>query len=174
MSAKNEIMTRIAAAGMEPVPMPDIKLSGGESRGEAAERFAASVERAGGSVLFAEAGSDVKALAAELYPCHGECGPESGGGWVEIVRGRFGVAENGAVWIADEPERRLIFAAANLVIIVPASAIVPTMHEAFREPRFGFDRFGCFVSGPSKTADIEQALVIGAHGARSVTVVVER
>ena len=31
--------------------------------------------------------------------------------------------------------------------------------------------FGTFISGPSKTADIEQALVIGAQAARGVTVV---
>jgi L-lactate dehydrogenase complex protein LldG len=35
----------------------------------------------------------------------------------------------------------------------------------------GIDDFGLFLSGPSKTADIEQALVIGAQGAVSTTVV---
>ena len=32
--------------------------------------------------------------------------------------------------------------------------------------------YGCFISGPSKTADIAQALVMGAQAAREVTVVI--
>ena len=47
------------------------------------------------------------------------------------------------------------------------------MHEAYRriemDPRYNF---GTFISGPSKTADIEQALVMGAQAARGVTVLV--
>ena len=56
--------------------------------------------------------------------------------------------------------------------MVRADAIVNDMHEAYAALRFDGAGFGVFIDGPSKTADIEQALVIGAHGPRSCTVFV--
>ncbi len=89
-----------------------------------------------------------------------------------VLRGEFAVAENGAVWVTDEgvPHRAIYFIAQHVALVVAADAIVHNMHEAYE--RIGGLRpgFGCFISGPSKTADIEQSLVIGAHGARSLTV----
>ena len=90
-----------------------------------------------------------------------------------VVAGSFGVAENGAVWIAqDIRHKALYFGAAALVIVIPKDAIVDTMHEAVVRPEVDDFGYGCFMSGPSKTADIEQALVFGAHGPMSVTVVI--
>ncbi|SHN28985.1 LUD domain-containing protein [Chitinophaga sp. CF418] len=90
-----------------------------------------------------------------------------------IIPGQFGVAENGAIWITDIEikERVLPFITQHLAIVVSSQDILPTMHDAYEEriarPEGGF---GVFIAGPSKTADIEQSLVLGAHGAKSLTV----
>ncbi|MFT7003605.1 MAG: L-lactate dehydrogenase complex protein LldG [Sulfurimonas sp.] len=86
-----------------------------------------------------------------------------------IVKGEFAVAENGSVWIKNEKNKHrvLYFIAQNIVIVVPKNKILNNMHEAYENIDFSDAGFGAFVSGPSKTADIEQALVIGAHGPKS-------
>jgi L-lactate dehydrogenase complex protein LldG len=90
-----------------------------------------------------------------------------------ILPGEFGVAENAAVWVSGNAlgrHRAVFVIAQHLVLVVRADAIVNNMLEAYARVRL--DNYGLFISGPSKTADIEQALVIGAHGARSCTVFV--
>ncbi len=84
-----------------------------------------------------------------------------------IIKGEFAVAENGAVWVkeSDNTNRAIYFIAKKLLIIIEKNNIVNTMHEAYKKIKFEKSGFGLFISGPSKTADIEQALVIGAHGA---------
>lgn len=89
-----------------------------------------------------------------------------------IARGEFMVAENGAIWITGKtlPHRVLLFIAQYLAIVVKKSEIVSNMHQAYERIEGFGDRFGIFVSGPSKTADIEQSLVLGAHGCRKLQV----
>ena len=92
---------------------------------------------------------------------------------VGIIRGQFGVAENACVWITQTmKEKAVCFISENLVILLPKSQIVNNMHEAYRRIEFDktYDGYGTFISGPSKTADIAQVLVMGAQAARSATV----
>lgn len=86
-----------------------------------------------------------------------------------IVKGNFAVAENGAIWMKNEENRHrvLYFIAQNIVIVINEDEILNNMHEAYEKLSFEKAGFGVFISGPSKTADIEQSLVIGAHGPKS-------
>ena len=92
---------------------------------------------------------------------------------VGVVAGEIGVAENGCVWIPQSmKEKAVCFISEYLVIVLPKSGIVNNMHEAYARITMPETGLGTFISGPSKTADIEQALVMGAQAARGVTVII--
>ena len=88
------------------------------------------------------------------------------------IEATIGVAENGSVWLYESQmkNRLLPFICQHLVICLDVNKIVPTMHEAYQQIEVAREGYGVFLAGPSKTADIEQSLVIGAHGARSLVV----
>ena len=90
------------------------------------------------------------------------------------IRGTVAVAENGAVWVYESQmkNRLLPFICQHLVLVINKKDIVATMHDAYDKIKPKSEGFGVFIAGPSKTADIEQSLVIGAHGARSTKVYV--
>ena len=92
---------------------------------------------------------------------------------LSIVQGDFGVIENGAIWINPDALkiRAIPFIGEHLVIVLTETAIVANMHEAYARLQDDDAGYGVFIAGPSKTADIEQCLVIGAQGARSLLVV---
>lgn len=89
-----------------------------------------------------------------------------------FFEGTLGVAENGAIWMADEQMGQRVgpFICQRLGIIVKKESIVPLMQQAYEKLDSGASGFGTFISGPSKTADIEQSLVVGAHGSRELFV----
>jgi len=90
------------------------------------------------------------------------------------VKGTLGVAENGAVWIYESQmiNRLIPFICQHLILVIEKKNIVSNLHQAYQKIDVAKEGFGTFIAGPSKTADIEQSLVIGAHGARSAVVYV--
>jgi L-lactate dehydrogenase complex protein LldG len=89
---------------------------------------------------------------------------------VGVVRAQFGVAESGAVWLTQEDlvVDALGFLSQHLIVLLDPKQIVPDMHAAYRRVRLHETAFGCFMMGPSATADVEATLVHGAQGARSL------
>ena len=91
-----------------------------------------------------------------------------------IIQGDFGVAENAAIWVSEKhlPHRVLPMITQYLAIVIHKKDLLTNMHRAYERVQVNETGFGTFISVPSKTADIEQSLVIGAHGARGLVVYV--
>ena len=192
MSNKEDILKRYRANVQEKYDMPDLSDIKAITYPEPLVQFVKMTEMVGGHVIEVDAGRDVNVLIRELFPDAKEIAsnlpeitiatrnPDTvgrardlNGTDVGIIRGAFGVAENACIWIPQTmKEKAVLFISENLVILLPKSQIVNNMHEAYRRIRFDetYDGYGTFISGPSKTADIAQVLVMGAQAARSATI----
>ncbi|WP_061868838.1 LutC/YkgG family protein [Prevotella intermedia] len=116
--------------------------------------------------------SNVKGIQADLNPDTVATAADLNGTDVGIIQGEMGVAENGCIWVPQTmKERAIYFISEELVILLDKKNIVNNMHEAYKRVEMDNYGYGVFISGPSKTADIEQALVMGAQAARGVMVV---
>ena len=108
------------------------------------EAFKLALKKAGGEIVNSTVGYDV------------------------VLKAEFGVAENGACFIKDVSNREDISYFETIVIKLDKDKIYNNMQEVMGKVEI--DGYGIFLSGPSKTADIEQSLVFGAHGAKKVDV----
>ena len=193
MSTKEEILSRyrrnMKVEGL--YDMPDLDALQGVRYDDVVARFVDMSESVGGKVAALGTADDVNELIRSIYPeakvfasnlpeiTIAQLNPDTvaearelNGTDVGIVRGTVGVAENGCVWIPQTmKERAVCFISEYLVILLSRKDIVANMHEAYRRISFTDYGYGTFISGPSKTADIAPALVMGAQAARGVTVV---
>lgn len=172
--------------------MPAVESIGAVTYDDPVAKFAEMSEAVGGKVVFVKDGEDLNTLIRSLCPDAAEIAsnvegitiatrnPDTVGSAQElnntdvaVLRGEVAVAENGCVWIPQTmKERAVCFISEYLFIIVGRDTVVSNMHEAYARIGMTEYGYGCFISGPSKTADIAQALVMGAQAARGVTVLI--
>ena len=192
MSSKESILSRIRSHTGTRYEQSEITLDAIHYEDKTGQ-FSESLKAAGGAAVVLQAGEDINELIRKHFPdakriasnlSEITCAtfdPDSVSDPRElnntdlaIVEGCFGVAENGAVWITQQVKHKaLYFISTGLVILINKEDLVNNMHDAYKRVEGTDYKYGFFVSGPSKTADIEQALVFGAHGPMNVLVVLK-
>lgn len=190
---KEELLQKLRANTKVQYDMPAMDDLHGITYADPYQQFAEMTKTVGGRIVEARKTDDLNQIIRNLYPnakifasnlpyiSIAQRNPDTvaeaqdlNGTDVGIVEGQLGVAENACIWVPQTmKEKAVCFISEYLVIILDKQNIVNNMHEAYHrietDPRYNF---GTFISGPSKTADIEQALVMGAQAARGVTVLV--
>ena len=192
MSSKNDILAKIRQNTGTRYEMPEIELDA-ITYDAPVSKFAEILAQAGGKAIELQEGEDVnevirrefpeaKRIASNLEeiscatfnPDTLDNPKELNGTDVSVVKGEYGVVENAAVWLPKQVRHKGLYFISNaLVILLDKTQLVNNMHEAYaRNEKADYD-YGVFMSGPSKTADIEQALVFGAHGPIQVIVILQ-
>lgn len=191
MSSREDILNNIKKHTADKYEMPEINIQGIQYT-DKIDQFIQTVKAVGGDAILLDK-EDINITIQDLYPeakniasnlseiSIANINPDQvtqphdlSNVELAVIEGEIGVAENGCVWIPQNvKERAIYFIAEYLVIVLDRKNIVNNMHEAYKQLTFDQQAFGAFISGPSKTADIEQALVVGAHGAKGVTVILK-
>ena len=190
---KEDLLAKIRANIHTTYDMPSFDDMKGVQYADPLKQFVEMSKTVGGKVVELEKGQDINEVIKNCYtdakviasnlpevtianrnPDTVAEANDLNGTDVGVVRGMFGVAENGCIWIPQTMKQKAVcFISEYLVILLDRKQIVNNMHEAYQRVEFNSYGYGCFISGPSKTADIAQALVMGAQAARGVTVVLE-
>jgi L-lactate dehydrogenase complex protein LldG len=193
LNSRNNILKNVAKNKPDATLLPDISLFEKNSKGSLSN-FIACLKNIGGATYVVHDAAEIMKIITDKFDPEGrvftevpeiktlithkfaapQSGHELGDVEVGVIKAHFGVAENGAVWVTDDllAFRALPFICQHLAVIINEKDILPTMHEAYLHPSLSNYTYGSFIAGPSKTADIEQSLVLGAHGPKSMTVFV--
>lgn len=192
MSTKEDILNNIRKNIKHTYDMPDLNITGIQYT-DKLKQFIEISKFVGGEAIELNEGENINDIIKSRYPkaqniasniidvTIANINPDNiadphelGNLDLSVINGEIGVAENGCVWIPQNVRQKVVyFISEYLVIILDKKNIVNNMHEAYTKLETNEKGFGVFISGPSKTADIEQSLVIGAHGAKGVTIILK-
>lgn len=178
MNSRSNILQAIASGGYPDITRPELT-SFSKGAHDIVDSFCLACQRNGSSVIIAknqeEATVHFQDLKMRISTTEMRKKEDEE---ILIVKSRLGVAENGAVWLDESNVEQRVdyFACSHLCVLVHTRDIVPTIHDAYNQLNgfyspSSFPGFGVFIAGPSKTADIEQTLVIGAQGAIKHTLI---
>lgn len=192
MSAREQILSALRRQPSASEPRPALNEAWIRYE-DPLQQFAVTLQSVGGQAYHVDAPAAIQRILADLpayQQAHRRCSLVAGVGERDvdpravddphqleavefaILPGQFAVAENAAVWVTSRAVRHqaIYYLTQHLALVVARDQLLHNMHEAYARLSFDQAEFGCFISGPSKTADIEQSLVIGAHGPRSLIV----
>ena len=189
MGARENILSRIGKGVAPAVALPDMSIADKWNSEIDIDALKLVLEAVGGEMHILDSVADVDSKLKELFPDVKMAytnveGVEFGNVNLDevksahelakleiaVLEGQFAVEENGSVFVSDNKmgNKMIPTITEYLVLVVSKSDIVKNMHEAYKRIDLNKIEYGVFISGPSKTADIESTLVFGAHGAKNL------
>ncbi|MCK5774594.1 MAG: LUD domain-containing protein [Bacteroidales bacterium] len=189
MGSREKILSRIKKGVAPAVALPDMSIADKWNSEVDIDALKLVLEAVGGEMHILDSVADVDEKLSELFPDVKMAytnveGVEFGNVDLDVVKsahelakleiavlqGEFAVEENGSVFVRDNKmgNKMIPTITEYLVLVVSKNEIVKNMHEAYKRFDLGKMEYGVFISGPSKTADIESTLVFGAHGAKNL------
>jgi len=196
MSAREDILQSIRSRKPSAVPRPPVYARG--SSGDFLERFVARASEANTTVHVLDRLEDVPAFAAQLLRERNLAatvhllpkGELNGLDWgavdvsdlapgpddTAVSFAPYGVAETGTLVYPSSAERPASwhFRPGFEIAVLRTENILADIESAFAKLRGNWPATINLVTGPSRTADIEQTLELGAHGPKALAILLIR
>ncbi|TAH27339.1 MAG: lactate utilization protein B/C [Cytophagales bacterium] len=192
MNQREQILSAVKKNKPQSTPLPEMKLFDGQCD-SILDKYVESLNKIGGTCKIIDRTEDINMIVKSQFSDLGQVATNMQEVLIAnidlkeitdphqleqvniaVLHGELAVAENGAVWLEGKQiiHQAIPFITQHLILVIERENIVENMHVAYSKINIERPSYGVFIAGPSKTADIEQSLVIGAHGSRSLLVLI--